>query len=398
MSGRDTTWSDWIQDPQSGRSFSWRLDEDGKTLYHWAEETLDVTAPRSDPEDVVADYSSKDQEPIDDLSSGLTAVSIRLEDGEQTSASDTPYRNIEASAPNYTTSGSPPTTHSNTSGVSYTSYGPSSYSPSPGYPSSSGYTQQGQSRGMRNYGGSTNPQPATYSYYPSGSAAAGSSTGYRDIADPGPQSSSRDDVGEGEEEEDDDTAATPRNIKKSQGNHNPYLDKNFKVYKSKQFKPGYVFKILWSEPRGETSRSRFLGTVITEQDHYKEDGANVFTKTRRFVITAVGRGHNSCVPILTYQQQGVRKPGVKQDEHAIIYTGDAPSDGEDGLIRQPIEMITKYPWEKLDPKSRIHYAKTYTVEHNVRVFIIGKIAPGSERIFAGNLADVQGSMQGFNFN
>lgn len=86
-------------------------------------------------------------------------------------------------------------------------------------------------------------------------------------------------------------------------------------------------------------------------------------------------------PILTYQRQGTTKWGVKHDDHAIIYAGDTappPVDGEK-LTKPPIQMIPQTYRDKLEPTSRINYAKIYTVEHNVKVCFIGHIAQTSER-------------------
>jgi hypothetical protein len=42
-------------------------------------------------------------------------------------------------------------------------------------------------------------------------------------------------------------------------------------------------------------------------------------------------------------------------------------------------MISDNPRDKLDPNSRMNYAKVYTVEHNVKVLFIGRIAPKYEQ-------------------
>lgn len=87
-------------------------------------------------------------------------------------------------------------------------------------------------------------------------------------------------------------------------------------------------------------------------------------------------------PILTYGRQGTGKWGVNPEDHAIIYTGDRPPqqlNGEATLKKAPIKMISKNPRHKLEPASRINYAKIYTVEHNVKVCFIGWIAEESVR-------------------
>jgi hypothetical protein len=49
------------------------------------------------------------------------------------------------------------------------------------------------------------------------------------------------------------------------------------------------------------------------------------------------------------------------------------------VINQSIRMIPDSPREKLDSASRMNYAKIYTVEHNVKVYFIGRIAPKYEQ-------------------
>jgi len=83
---------------------------------------------------------------------------------------------------------------------------------------------------------------------------------------------------------------------------------------------------------------------------------------------------------LTYGGQGTRKKGVHAEDHAVIYTGQAPifKDGEQ-ISKRSIRMVPKSSRHKLDPASRINYAKVYTVEHNVKVYFVGEIAEKHEQ-------------------
>jgi hypothetical protein len=86
---------------------------------------------------------------------------------------------------------------------------------------------------------------------------------------------------------------------------------------------------------------------------------------------------------LTYGSQGTNKPGVKAEYHAMIYTSRAvpsPLWGEQ-LVKRAVRMELSSPEEKLDPTSRVNYAKVYTIEHNVRVCFIGKIHADSRATF-----------------
>lgn len=86
---------------------------------------------------------------------------------------------------------------------------------------------------------------------------------------------------------------------------------------------------------------------------------------------------------MTYGSQGTNKPGVKAEYHAMIYTGrevPSPLRGEQ-LVRRAVRMEPSSPEEKLNPKSRVNYAKVYTIEHNIRVCFIGKIHTDSRATF-----------------
>ncbi|PMD47651.1 hypothetical protein L207DRAFT_576419 [Hyaloscypha variabilis F] len=156
------------------------------------------------------------------------------------------------------------------------------------------------------------------------------------------------------------------------------LDPRFKVHRSSDFEFGRVFKVLWSEPAGAG------GTEITEQNvQNTKFGEKAYHKVRRFIVMRSDRGHSICIPILTYGYQGVLKPGVHPETHTVVYSNprDGPRflKGEKKLIRKkPIKIDIKDPSEKLDPISRLNYAKIYTVEHNVKVLFIGKVADNYE--------------------
>jgi uncharacterized C2H2 Zn-finger protein len=149
----------------------------------------------------------------------------------------------------------------------------------------------------------------------------------------------------------------------------------FTVHRSREFEFGRVFKVLWSEPIGSG------GTEITFEAKY---GEKAFHKIRRFIIMKQRNGHSVCLPILTYGYQGVLKYGVHPEDHAVVYSSkkDGPYllDGEKGLMpNKPIRIEIRYASHKLDPHSRLNYAKVYTVEHNVKVLFIGRVARNYEQ-------------------
>ena len=61
----------------------------------------------------------------------------------------------------------------------------------------------------------------------------------------------------------------------------------------------------------------------------------------------------------------------------MLFTGDvAPPklSNETKMNKEPIQMIPVDQTEKLDPKSRVDLAKTFPVEHNVKVKNVGMIS------------------------
>lgn len=94
-----------------------------------------------------------------------------------------------------------------------------------------------------------------------------------------------------------------------------------------------------------------------------------------------------CIPILTYYQKGLAKTGVHPEDHAPVYSGksEPPEKREKGLMtKKAIKIDVKEPREKLDPLSRINYAKVYTIEHNVKVLFFGRVADSSRRQLAAD--------------
>lgn len=79
---------------------------------------------------------------------------------------------------------------------------------------------------------------------------------------------------------------------------------------------------------------------------------------------------------MTYGGKGLLKPGVKPEDHCIIYTDSAKPHQSEQILNKSIQMKPRTPRDKLDTASRLNFAKVYTVEHNVKVLFIGKISSG----------------------
>lgn len=87
---------------------------------------------------------------------------------------------------------------------------------------------------------------------------------------------------------------------------------------------------------------------------------------------------NPARPILTYERRACTKRGVKPRTHGIIYPDGAKPrtiQGEPQLGFRPVKIELDYPSERIVKESRVNYSKLVTVEHNVRVFFIGRISP-----------------------
>jgi hypothetical protein len=57
----------------------------------------------------------------------------------------------------------------------------------------------------------------------------------------------------------------------------------------------------------------------------------------------------------------------------VIYSDEEVEYKGENLTKKAIRVEMTTPKEKLDPASRINYAKPYTIEFNVKVFFIGRV-------------------------
>ena len=141
---------------------------------------------------------------------------------------------------------------------------------------------------------------------------------------------------------------------------------------SRFFTIGRVFKTLWTEPAGNTSEDG--GNYVTSMKF----GENAFTKVRRFVVIREMQDHALCLPLNTYNGQGTSKPGIRADEYAPVH---AQRSASPSLAQDPSRFQTSFPivversGETIDPKSHVNFGRVYTVEHNVKVSTVGRIAP-----------------------
>ena len=82
---------------------------------------------------------------------------------------------------------------------------------------------------------------------------------------------------------------------------------------------------------------------------------------------------------MTYLKRGCSKAGVKPRQHGIAYhAGSLPQilEGEPRLGFDPVQIeMVDAPSETLTIESRVNYSKLMTIEHNYKVFFIGRVNP-----------------------
>jgi hypothetical protein len=63
----------------------------------------------------------------------------------------------------------------------------------------------------------------------------------------------------------------------------------------------------------------------------------------------------------------------------VIYMVGTSSEADPGekIVKNPIAVNPAGPGQKLHPKSRINFDKMYSVEYNVKVMDVGKVADES---------------------
>jgi len=84
-------------------------------------------------------------------------------------------------------------------------------------------------------------------------------------------------------------------------------------------------------------------------------------------------------PISTYGGRGLLKSGAHPEDHAVIYSSKPYLQKGEQVGLKPVRVEIKDPLNKLDRLSRLNYAKPFTIEHNVKVFWIGRVARSDEQ-------------------
>jgi hypothetical protein len=182
------------------------------------------------------------------------------------------------------------------------------------------------------------------------------------------------------------------------GNGGDYEELDHRYYMrgdaKKFFVVGRVFAMLWHEGVGDKKGGHLSqAEPFRVQRNSKKKGKyneEVFSHIRRMAVVKVRHGYCWCVPINTYNYQGVAKKGLSSEDrqaHSIIYMDDtkpAIHSTEKGMMfKSPIAVTAANSEQKLHYMSRINFGKVYSVEWNVKVMNVGKVNRDSMFTFEG---------------
>jgi hypothetical protein len=163
-----------------------------------------------------------------------------------------------------------------------------------------------------------------------------------------------------------------------------------------------VFHALWNDSYYDGDDRSVHSKALTTNSY----GEFVYSKTRRFVVIRTGHHYCLALPVTTYGFQGVAKRGVVKADHAIIYTGrtvppitpaEYPLPHEAGMRLYPIRVDPDVPETKLDPMSRIDFAKAHPIDTRTKVKSFGKVNNASmgalvsqwQAVMMGNIATMR---------
>lgn len=149
--------------------------------------------------------------------------------------------------------------------------------------------------------------------------------------------------------------------------------------------------MVWSEP-GYNS-SEVASSSWTENSY----GQWIYTKPRRFIVVRADELSCFVVPITSYGDRGVGKPGTKKSDHCIVHTGEfapdplaseKPIPPEQGMQPFAVRIDPDEKTTKLDRKSRIDFANPRTVHFHNKVKSFGMVHPDSMHALTSQFQNV----------
>ncbi|KAL4986564.1 hypothetical protein BDW68DRAFT_178686 [Aspergillus falconensis] len=113
-------------------------------------------------------------------------------------------------------------------------------------------------------------------------------------------------------------------------------------------------------------------------------GEPIYSTMRRMVVVRRFGQYSWCFAVTTYGGRGVAKWGLDPSKHAVLYKyGTTPTvrANEPTMVKRPLPVVLATEEQPFDPMSRLNFGKIYTVEHNVMIMPIGRIAPEAMETF-----------------
>jgi hypothetical protein len=150
-----------------------------------------------------------------------------------------------------------------------------------------------------------------------------------------------------------------RVVKGTAGN-SERIDSSYKVrnrdYKE-FFRIGRVFSTLWTDALGNNA-GKVDPTFVSEVLY----GERVYSKIRRFIVVREGERSVSCLPVTSYANEGIRKSGIRLDEHGFIYSSSRNKPRKiDGMCSRPLKLTLASGAAHLKDPSLVNVRHTFVL-------------------------------------
>jgi len=165
---------------------------------------------------------------------------------------------------------------------------------------------------------------------------------------------------------------------------------------------GRVFSVLWHEGLSETAKAPNTSrdTYISKNGPVSVGrfGEMIYSTVRRMVVVREGKGFCVCIQINTYAGRGLNKFRNSNEDvqaHSIIYMDDTRPAwllGEPRSKKNHIAVRKAGQEHRLDPGSRLCYARPHTVEHTIKSMNVGYVLGSLEEGCLRDLLDYYAEM------
>jgi hypothetical protein len=142
---------------------------------------------------------------------------------------------------------------------------------------------------------------------------------------------------------------------------------------------GKVFAAIMNETAQSTARvpdNAVVNCTTASINRVEYSNNYVYTHVCRFVIVRQKNEFCYACPIFTYGKRATKKPGVRVEEHGIIYSeGQRPQliSGESGITKASIGVVMAHGQTDLQIESRIYYGIHHPIQYHLKVKEIGQV-------------------------